>query len=174
MRIQDVPYFQGLTPTERNQLLFEAIRQQGEEIRTIVGDLFTGVANQAAETVRPLNYWAQIARENQAAPAVTPLNYWENLEAQRRRNNQIDRESTNPLLLGATNDQASQPTRLRPGLGTGLTPVEFAQGKRSDTPLAVRVGVPAPPPIRTVTYQDIVQTRSQVTSAIGRIIDVVA
>jgi len=176
MRISHSTFLRGLSASDRRQVVAQAAAEQQLVIDELVSDLFRGSAAAAELTVRPLTYWSNIARENQVRPSTSPLAFWENLEAQRRSNDAIDRQAAAANLFGLKNNPAYGPWRH--GFGPNLTPVELANGgKRSAAPLANPIptlGQPSPTPIRTIRYQDLVTLRSQVTSPTGRIIDVIA
>ena len=166
MRVSDVPYFEGLTPTERQQLIFQAAAEQQKEITGLFNQLFKETAAAVEEANRPLTYWSNIARENRKSPYPSPVDYWEAQGAQRRSRDQAN------FQFGIRQPTTAAP--LRPGFGTALSPVEYARGQKQMQPLQPRIGLPPPPAIRTLRFDEIYTVRSEVTSPTGRIVDVFA
>lgn len=167
MRIEDAPFLRDLSPSQRRQIVNEAVREQGQQIDRLVNDLFTQSAAAAEEAVRPLSYWSSLARENARSPAATPLEFWANLEQQRRRQAEIDQGRSLASLFGVD--------RLRPGGPLKTAGVEPAPAAGLSTRLGPPpIGLPTPAPIRTLSYEDIVRVRSETVGLIGRLIDVFA
>jgi hypothetical protein len=166
MRVADLPYFEGLTPTERQQLIFQAAAEQQKEINGLFNQLFKETAAAVDEATRPLTYWSNIARDNRRSPYPSPVDYWENQGVQRRSRDQAN------FQFGITPPPAAMP--LRPGFGTALSPVEFARGQKHSPGIQPRIGLPPPMAIRTLRFDEIYTVRSEVTSPTGRIVDVFA
>lgn len=175
MRISDSPFLRGLAATDRSQIVRDVVREQGQVIDQLVDNVFRESAAAVEEAVRPLTYWTNLVGENRRNPNTSPLEFWGNLERQRRSNAEIDRQEAAATLFG-TRRSFEPTTGLRPGLGTGLSPVEFAKGERSKSLPGVPTlaTLPPPPPIRTIRYEDVVRPGGQVTGLIGRIFDVYA
>jgi hypothetical protein len=168
MRIADSPFLQGLSLAERRRIVLQAAAEQRQDIDQLVGDLFAGARTAVNDATRPLSYWADVARDQTRNPSPTPVNFWARQEALRAERDEAARGATGPLGL------ADRPGALRPGLGAGLTPVEFARGERQSHAPAPKIGLPPPPPIKTIELRDLLEVRSQITSPVGRIVDVVA
>ena len=168
MRVNEVPYFVGLTAAERREIVLEAARIQNDEIRGIVGDLFNGSRQAATGVTGPLTDFAQQLSRNTLRPAG-PLEFARNQERQRQA--------------------TPQTTQRRPGIGAigGQSPLDFARrggvaglpgnsvSGRGPALASARIGVPPPPPLRTFPLAQVLQPQVDETMrVIGRLIDVIA
>jgi hypothetical protein len=168
MRISEPSYLQGLTPAERRQIVLQAVAEQQAEVDKLVGALFAGVRQETVEASRPLSYWSSLARDNARNPPTRPVDFWSYQEALRKQ--RAEASSLFPQgPLGNQNTPA-----LRPGVGAGLSPVEFATGVRQTSTVQPKIGLPTPSPVQTLRYEDIVTIKSEVTSPVGRLVDVYA
>lgn len=166
MRIPDP--LNGLTPSERSRIVRQAVAEQQVEVDKIIGALFADVKRETAEASRPLSYWSSLARDNARNPPAQPVDFWARQEALRKQKTAANGGfPTGPL------GNRDVPT-LRPGVGAGLSPVEFAQGQRASSFNQPKIGLPPPVKIETIAYDQIYTIKSEVTSPIGRIVDVVA
>lgn len=168
MRISEPSYLQGLTPAERRHIVLQAVAEQQAEVDTLIDALFSGVRQETTEAARPISYWANLARENARNPPAQPVDFWARQEALRKQKQEVN----SPFPVGPLSNR--QAPVLRPGVGTGLSPVEFAQGQAAPSRMLPKIGLPEPVEVPTVSYDLIIRNRSEVTSPIGRIIDVVA
>lgn len=155
----------GLDPADRRRIVYEAAEIQQREITNIVTGLFAPATSTAA-TSRQRAFSSSLRDENTRNPYPSPVDFWEKQEADRRSRTEANRR------FGIVSPNAAD-RPIRPGVGTGLSPVEFARGQRAKPTTQPRIGLPPPPPIRQVSYEAIVKVSAEVTSAVGRIIDVV-
>lgn len=149
-------------------MVLKAVAEQQAEVDKVVGTLFSGVKQEHAEASRPLSYWYNLARENARNPAVQPVDFWAHQAALRKQND----EANSLFPAGPLSNR--EKTVLRPGVGTGLSPVEFALGQRQGSSTQPTIGLPPPIKVASIDYDVIFKTTSEVTSPIGRIVDVVA
>lgn len=170
MRIPESSSVHGSITAQRRQLVLDFIAEQQVEIDKVMNGLFSGAIEAANQAYRPRSYWNGLARDNARNPATSPIDFWANQEAQRRQ--RAEAESRNAFsTLFAT---GATPRQNKVGVNAGLSPVDFARGGRPSNAYQPKIGLPPPPPIKTVTFESIVQVQSNVISAIGRIIDVFA
>ncbi|MBL8746434.1 MAG: hypothetical protein JNK58_08785 [Phycisphaerae bacterium] len=159
---------QGLTPAERRHVVLKAVAEQQVQVDSLIDALFAGVRQETVEASRPLSYWANLARENARNPPAQPVDFWARQEALRKQ-----RQEANSLFPAGPLANREAPV-LRPGVGTGLSPVEFATGQRQAKFNQPSIGLPPPVKIASIQYDQIFKVTSEVTSPIGRIVDVVA
>ncbi len=169
MRISDSPFLHGLSLAERHLIVHQAAAEQQVEIDRLVDDLFAGVNQATQEATRPLSYWSGLARDNARNPAVNPVDFWAHQEAVRRERAEASRRYSMSAMFGT-----GPGSPIRPAVGAGLSPVEFAEGQRRATAPQPTIGLPPPPTYRAIRYDDLVRVRSEVVSPVGRIVDVVA
>ncbi len=168
MRVSEPSYLQGLSPAERRQIVLQAVAEQQAEVDELVGSLFAGVRRETTEASLPLSYWSSLARDNVRNPPARPVDFWSHQETLRKQ--RAEASSLYPMTpLGRENSPV-----LRPGVGLGLSPVEFARGTRDTSSTSPKIGLPNPVPIQQLRYEDIVKLKSEVTSAVGRLVDVYA
>lgn len=177
MRIQDPPYFAGLTPIERQQIVLQAVAEQQQEIDGLVSGLFSGVSQATQEATQPLSFATSIAQQNQRA--IGPLEFWGNFERQRRANTEIDRQ--NPLAPTLAGGGANQDSIFRPRVQSGQSPLDFARGSSGGRiglgpveTAAPRIGLPTPAPIRTINFAEIFNPSGATQNLIGGLIDTLA
>lgn len=168
MRISEPSYLQGLTPAERRAIVYKAVAEQQVEVDKLVGALFSGIKQETVEASQPLSYWANLARENARNPPAQPVDFWARQEALRKQ-----KQEANSLFPAGPLGNREAPV-LRPGVGLGLSPVEFATGQRHVTSTQPKIGLPPPAKIVSIEFDQIFKVTSEVTSPIGRIVDVVA
>lgn len=166
MRISDAPFLQGLAAIDRQHIVNQAVGEQGRSIDELVRDVFRASEQAVKDTIRPLTYWANIAFDNKRDPASTPLDFWANLETQQNRFREIDRHT--PLNPAGTRVGSPKAITTKP-----LSPLEMAQGGPAGA-RSPRIGVPPPVKIPQFDVREVLSIRSEVTSPIGRLVDVFA
>lgn len=176
MRISDSPFLVGLSLADRRRIVRQAALEQGRRVEDLVEEVFRESARAAEEAVRPVSYWASIARANARNPSPTPVEFWATLEQERRVRAEIEQRTANRAESGV-GQAPNAPFRAPPGItrpvvGPGLSPVEFARGSASrraeGTPVIAEISLPARNP-RTALI-----IRGEVVSPVGRIVDVFA
>lgn len=169
MRVADLPYFDGLTLAEQQLLIFQAAAEQQKEITGLFNQLFAETAQAVEEANRPLTYFTKIARENRKSLYPSPADFW-------KPENQAARGGLkNPAAspLGVIPPPKGAAT-LRPGFGTALSPLEYAQGKRQGPTIQPVIGLPPLPKIQTFDYESLFTIGNTVAPPTGQIVDVFA